>query len=237
MPILQKPSATDDNDQPISPLVFIPKLMAGIVTPLELETDDSAFIEAEVTWLFHAIGNFLTLQDTVRQQLEAEREQVRQRLNAEERALIDRLGPVAAFVNKAAKVEAVINQSKPRLWQAAIAESAAVPVDIPPNAERNPQANNKVLPNSNDFFLDDWAGTVRANLKLITTHLTGLELLLKQERRLGPAGKQNIGLQSELKSRRVAILNLTQEMAEVLNHAYDILVTGPGQLAAWLEQN
>jgi hypothetical protein len=112
-----------------------------------------------------------------------------------------------------------------------------VPVDIPPNAERNPQANNKVLSGSTDFFLEDWAGTIRANLKLITTHLTGLELLLKQERQLGPAGKQNIGLQSELKSRRVAILNLTQEMAEVLNHAYDILVTGPGQLAAWLEQN
>lgn len=219
------------------PVAFIPRLLANIITPLDLPPEDHTFIEEELTWLFQAVDHFLQVQQTVQQRLEAEREAIRQRLNAEEQALIHQVGPAGAFVNKAAKIEGELAQLKPQIWQTAIAESAPVPVAIPPNVERSPSANNLLLTNLNDFFLEDWAGTIRANLHLMTTHLTALDLLLTQERRSGAEGKRNIALQNEIKSRRMANLALCQEIATGLNQLYGVLATSPGQLLAWLKEN
>ncbi|MCB0156127.1 MAG: hypothetical protein KDF65_15130 [Anaerolineae bacterium] len=237
MSIFSKPAPRNEPEQPVSPVVFIPRLLAGIITPLDLPPEDQTFIEQELTWLFHAVNHFLAVQQLVQQQFKSEREAIRQRLNAEEQALIRRVGPAGAFVNKAAKIEGELAPLKPQIWQAAIANSGPVAVDFPPNVERSPSANNRLLANLSDFFLEDWAGTIRANLQLMTTHLTALDLLLTQERRLGAEGKRNIALQNEIKSRRVANLALCQEIATGLNQIYGVLATSPGQLLAWLKEN
>jgi len=237
MSIFNKPSSRNKPEQPVSPVAFIPRLLAGIITPLDLPPEDHIFIEQELTWLFHAVDHFLHVQQMVQQRLEAEREAIRQRLNAEEQALIRQVGPAGAYVNKSAKIEGELAQLKPQIWQAAIANSGPVAVDFPPNVERSPSANNRLLANLSDFFLEDWAGTIRANLQLMTTHLTALDLLLTQERRLGAEGKRNIALQNEIKSRRTASLALCQEIAAGLNPLYGVLATSPGQLVAWLKEN
>jgi len=58
--------------------------------------------------------------------------------------------------------------------------------------------------------------------------------LLEQEALKGDAGKGDVYLQNQIKSGRVEIVKVMQEMAQLMNQAYGVLVTSPDQLIGLL---
>jgi hypothetical protein len=111
-----------------------------------------------------------------------------------------------------------------------INRSQAIAVDIPSNAQRQPQANNQLLSTVDDFDLQIWEGQIESGFKRIDTHLRNLNILLDQETRKGDAGKGDVYLQNQIKGSRIDIVKILQEMAQLMNQAYGVLVTSPDQL-------
>lgn len=115
--------------------------------------------------------------------------------------------------------------------------SQAVAIPIPTSAQRtNSQANNSLLPTVDDFDLQIWEGQFESALKRINTYLRNLDILLDQEARKGDAGKGDVYLQNQIKGSRLDIVKIIQEMAQLINQAYGILITSPGQLIEYFEQ-
>lgn len=106
---------------------------------------------------------------------------------------------------------------------------------IPPDAEKHPQANNKLLDRVDDFDLQIWEGQVASGLTRINTHLRNLNILLDQEGKQGLAGKGNVYLQNQINGACTEIVRVLQEMAELMSQAYGIRITSPDQLIELLE--
>ena len=110
-----------------------------------------------------------------------------------------------------------------------------IAISIPPNATRsNPQADNCLLSSVDDFDLKIWEGQVESAFKRIQTHLRNLDILLEQEAKKGDAGKGDVYLQNQIKGARLDIVKILQELAQLMNQAYGILVTSPDQLVEFL---
>ncbi len=105
-----------------------------------------------------------------------------------------------------------------------------VAASIPDDAERGPQANNQLLATVDDFDMQIWEGQIESGFKRINTHLRNLNILLDQEAFKGEAGKADVYLQNQIKSGRIEIVKVLQEMAQLINQAYGILITSPDQL-------
>ncbi|NJN98939.1 MAG: toll/interleukin-1 receptor domain-containing protein [Anaerolineales bacterium] len=101
---------------------------------------------------------------------------------------------------------------------------------IPADAQRQPQANNQILSSVDDFDLQIWEGQIDSGFKRIDTHLKNLNILLDQEARKGDTGKGDVYLQNQIKGARIDIVKILQEMAQLMNQAYGVLVTSPNQL-------
>ena len=116
-----------------------------------------------------------------------------------------------------------------------IDRSQRIAISIPPNATRsNPQADNCLLSSVDDFDLQIWEGQVESAFKRINTHLRNLDILLDQEAKKGDAGKGDVYLQNQIKGARLDIVKILQELAQLMNQAYGILVTSPDQLVQFL---
>jgi len=116
-----------------------------------------------------------------------------------------------------------------------IDRSQPVPVDIPPDAERLAQANNRLLTTIDDATLVGWKSWTETRLDWINAWLKELDILLGQEASRGIAAKSDLELQNKMKSKRVEIIQVVGEMAQLMNQAYGILVTSPGQIVELLE--
>ena len=116
-----------------------------------------------------------------------------------------------------------------------IDRSQPVPVDIPPDAERLAEANNQLLTTIDDATLEGWKSWTETRLDWINAWLKELDILLGQEASRGIAGKSDLELQNKMKSKRVEIVQVVEEMAQLMNQAYGILVTSPGQIVELLE--
>ncbi len=122
------------------------------------------------------------------------------------------------------------NLMKIRNGQAAANQPIAVA--IPPQAEKKDhKANNCIL---NPSFPAAFSGQIEALFKRIKTHLDNLDVLLLREVQLGEAAKENLGLQTEIKGKRIGIVTELQTLAQLMRQAYGILVTSPGQLGELL---
>jgi hypothetical protein len=107
-------------------------------------------------------------------------------------------------------------------------------IDIPPNAEiKDKKANNCVL---NPSFPAAFANQVEALFRRIKTHLDNLDMLLLREVQLGEAAKENLGLQAEIKGKRIAIVMELQTLAQLMRQAYGVLITSPEELIQLLQE-
>jgi len=86
-----------------------------------------------------------------------------------------------------------------------------------------------------EFELQLWEGQVEAGLKRINIHLRNLNILLEQEAAKGPEGKGDVYLQNQISSGRIEIVKVLQEMAQLMDQAYGVLITSPEQLVDLLE--
>ncbi len=109
-----------------------------------------------------------------------------------------------------------------------------VTMAIPEDAERDETAGNKLLSTVDEFNMQIWTGQIVSGLKRINTYLRNLDILLHQEALKGEAGKGDVYLQNQIKGGRMEIVKILQEMAQLMNQAYGILVTSPDQLVGLL---
>jgi hypothetical protein len=105
---------------------------------------------------------------------------------------------------------------------------------IPADAQRQPQANNKLLDNLEDFWLGIWESDIEGGFNRINIKLKNLNILLDREAAMGPAGKGDVSLQNQIKGERIEIVKELQKIAQLMNQAYGIKVTGPDQLVEFL---
>jgi hypothetical protein len=111
--------------------------------------------------------------------------------------------------------------------------SQPVPISIPPTAQQT-NANNQLLSTIDEFDMRIWEGQIESGFKRIDTYLKNLKILLDQEAFKGEVGKGEVYLQNQIKGARIEIVKILQEMAQLMNQAYGILVTSPEQLADFL---
>ncbi len=208
--------------QSVNPISLGARVITNVVTPLGLEPDDQKFVNDELKWLFSAADNFQQVYQTVQQRLDEENTRLIKKFALD--ILSDR------------KREQEMAKITPQVWQEEIERCQPITEPIPPEAERLPQANNKLLSNLSDYKLGNWSKTVETRQKNINTHLRNLDRLLEQETLMGQEGKRNVALQNNIKLHRSDIIKITQEIAEVFNKTYGVLVTSPGQLIQLLEE-
>jgi hypothetical protein len=140
------------------------------------------------------------------------------------------------FVNRELKWLFSAADNFMKIRQGEIDRNQPVPAPIPEDAERGSTANNQLLNTVDDFDLQLWEGQIESGFKRINTHLKNLNILLDQEAIKGEAGKGDVYLQNQIKGTRIDIVKVLQEMAQLMNQAYGILVTSPGQLTELLKQ-
>ncbi|MDY6785455.1 MAG: AAA-like domain-containing protein [Cyanobacteriota bacterium] len=116
-----------------------------------------------------------------------------------------------------------------------IKRTVPIPLTIPPDAEKLPEADNKLLKHIDDSVMESWKGWMETRLEWINARLKELDTLLGQEASRGTAGKSDLDLQNKIKSKRVEILRIVEEVAQLLEQAYGIFVTSPGQLVEMIE--
>jgi len=116
-----------------------------------------------------------------------------------------------------------------------IDRSQPVPLDIPPDAERLAGANNQLLTTIDEDTLEGWKSWVETRLDWINAWLKELDILLGQEASRGMAGKSDLELQNKMKDKRIEIVQVIEEMAQLMNQSYGIMVTSPGQMVGLLE--
>jgi hypothetical protein len=110
-----------------------------------------------------------------------------------------------------------------------------VMVAIPPQAEvKDQRANNQILHAS---FAPAFANQIEEICKRIKSHLDNLNLVLAREVQLGEAARENLGLQAELRGKRIAIVKELQMLARLINQAYGVLVASPAELVQLLEES
>lgn len=183
-------------------------ISASFIPTLGLGPEDEGFIKGELKWLFSAADNLLTIS----RKLAATGE-------------IDLSQPVA--------------------------------VPIPPDAEiTSSEANNHLLSQPDELKIYDgfeimlrghyrpgvgygggWQQKVETQLKTISYRLNNLNLLLDRETELGEAGKSDIQLQRNIKDNGISLFKILQDLAGLMNKAYGIRVTSPGQLVELLEES
>jgi hypothetical protein len=111
-----------------------------------------------------------------------------------------------------------------------INRSQPIAVPIPADAQHQPQANNQLLNAVDDFNLQLWESRIDSGINRINRYLKNLDILLDQEAREGDHGKGNVYLQNQIKGARIDIVKILQEMAQLMNQAYGVLITSPNQL-------
>jgi hypothetical protein len=107
--------------------------------------------------------------------------------------------------------------------------AVAIPATAKPEA-----ASNQLLPSLDDFEMQFWESQIDSALKRIKIHLRNLDILLEQEATQGQAGRGDVSLQNQIRSERIGIVKILQELAQLMNQAYGVMVTSPDQLVELL---
>ncbi|MBN1220215.1 MAG: AAA-like domain-containing protein [Anaerolineae bacterium] len=111
-----------------------------------------------------------------------------------------------------------------------------VSIPIPADAEQTAGANNQLLTTIDDSTLVAWKSWLEVRLEWINAGLRDLDILLGQEASRGTAGKSDLELQNTIRNKRIEIVQMVEEKAQLINQAYGIRVTSPSQLVGLLEE-
>ena len=110
-----------------------------------------------------------------------------------------------------------------------------VAIEMPPDAERSSEADNRLLQNLDDDVLHLWKEEVETLLEWINSLLKTLNRLLNQEISRGSAAKSDLDLQNLIRSERIQLIQTVEQLAGLIKLAYGIYVTSPGQLVEIIE--
>jgi len=216
-------------EEHVNPIALGAQVIASVITQLGLEADDERFVTGEIQWLFSAAHNYQQLYQALQQRL------IEEKNNLKETDL-----PLKARTDE-------LSNRLPQIRQDVIASSQAVAVTIPTDAQKSPEATNRLLnfPDSNDlsFYLDVRSGItygplaseVKNLFNRITSTLQNLDGFVQRETQMGEEGQRNVNLQNDIRQVRFKIIALLQKIAAYMHKAYGILVTTPDQLAELLE--
>ena len=155
-------------------------IISKIVVGFDLEEEDQAYVNGELTWLFNAVDHFLKIS----------------------RNEIDRDQPVV--------------------------------VEIPPDAERAAEADNRLLTNLDNEALPHWKEEAESLLEETNTLLKTLDVLLHRKTRMFEA--KNLDLQNRIRSGQIQISQTAVDLARLMQQVYGIYVTSPEQLAEFLKE-
>lgn len=214
--------------EPQNPLALGGLISANVITPLNLDAEDHDFVDNEIKWLFSAIHNFQQVHQRVGQRLAAEENKLNEKLSKELAGL---------FELRKKRLKEGMAEISPQIWQEEIEQSQSVAVAIPQQAERKPQADNKLSKATDIFWLESWPNTIEHTLKLVQMQLGNLKRLLDQEIMKGTAGKEDVALQNQIKSTRIEIIRNLQTLTQITSDAYGVSITSPKQLLEFMEQS
>jgi len=221
MPILKK-KTTNNGD-------LYPLIIANVITPLDLDSEDQEYVKSELKWLFTAADNLQKISGAVQQQLEEQEAILRQRFVSD--------------ILYRKKLDEEMVKISPKICRTVIERSQPVQVSIPIDAERLPEANNQLLTNPKSLiFYADFADMLeqltnrdlKSQFARIDTHLRNLNILLNSEVNQGEEGKRNVALQYQIRAERINIVKILQEMAKLIDKLYGIFVASPEQLVEYL---
>lgn len=133
-----------------------------------------------------------------------------------------------------------------------VGASQSIPEPIPPEAEREPYADNsfprlerfKAIPKGlvnetpesyRSYLMNEWGNTLSGNLRDINIHLKNLRISLNEEARLGAAALLDLKLQNDIKQLRMVIIEITQEAADTIYQIYGIKINSPHLLLEFLK--
>ncbi|HEX9926113.1 MAG TPA: hypothetical protein VGD99_25885 [Anaerolineae bacterium] len=211
------------NKPAANPISTAALVITNVITPIGLEPDDQKFVSGEIKWLFSAMDNFLQVYHSVQQRIDEENTRLIKKYALD--VLSDR------------KRKQELEEFTPKVWQEEIENSPPISEPIPPDTEKSPEANNRILPNLKEYKLDGWGRTIDSQLNnLSRLELKNLNTFIERETLQGDAAKSNVALQNELKIIRLQIVKGLQKIADQINEIYGILITSPGQLVEYLEE-
>jgi hypothetical protein len=122
-----------------------------------------------------------------------------------------------------------------KIQQGAIPRQQPVAVPVPPSAECDPMASNRMPDITDEFYLSIWTRRVEYGFKRIKHHLQNLDLLLVREAQMGLAGKADVELQNSIHLERLGIAEVLREIAYIMKDVYGIFVSSPDQLIDYLQ--
>ncbi|MCB0156125.1 MAG: toll/interleukin-1 receptor domain-containing protein [Anaerolineae bacterium] len=212
----------------INPISLGVAIITNIVTPLELGAEDEAFVAGELTWLFSAASHHQHLfKATQRKLQEADLALKKNGLTGSQR-------------------ETQLTERLAEIRQAELERSSPLTGDIPPDAERDAAASNRLVTLLDDddlgFYLKlplgsglEAESSVRPLLTQLSIRLEALQHLTQRQAVMGEAGKRNVQLQNDIRAEIRAIVETMQRLARLMETAYQIYVTIPDQLAEQLD--
>jgi hypothetical protein len=216
-------------EEHVNPIALGSQIIAKVITQLGLEADDERFVTGEIQWLFSAADNYQQLYQALQQRLTQEKN------NLKEAGL-----PLKSRTGE-------LSKRLPPIRQAVIAGGQPLAVVIPPDAQKSPEATNRLInfPDNDDlsFYFDVRSGitygpqesNVKSLFNRITSALQNLDGFIQRETQMGEEGQRNVNLQNDIRQTRIQTIVPLQEIAEHMNKAYGILVTTPDQLTELLE--
>lgn len=123
-----------------------------------------------------------------------------------------------------------------RIGRKEVARNQPIAVPIPLNAQKLPTANNQLLSTLADYKVETFPYKVSGSFKILEIALNDLNKLFVRETSRGEAAKSDFSLQNDIKTYRLKIAKTLQEVAQVMNEAYGVLISSPNQLSNYLEQ-
>lgn len=212
----------------INPISLGVAIITNIVTPLELGAEDEAFVAGELTWLFNAASHHQHLfKATQRKLQEADLALKKSGLTGSQR-------------------ETQLTERLAEIRQAELERSGPLTGDIPPDAERDAAATNRLVTLLDDddlgFYLKlplgsglEAESSVSPLLTQLSIRLEALQTLTQRQAVMGEEGKRNVQLQNDIRAEIRAIVVTMQRLARLMETAYQIYVTIPDQLAEQID--
>ena len=214
-----------------NPIALGASIISTMITPLELTSDEKAWVAGEITWLFSAVNTHQQVYQTVQRELAKKRQALK------------------SSGMSSSQITTELTKALAELRRQAAESSQILAIEIPPEAEVDPEANNRLL-----NLLDD--SSLSAYYRITTNNLIGvaqkeftvgpilrelqikynaLTILRQREVKMGEEGKRNVDLQNRIRREQLEIAKSLQEMAQLMQAAYGIFITTPDQLTELLD--
>lgn len=110
--------------------------------------------------------------------------------------------------------------------------TVGVPVDTPPEAETTqPTKNVTILASLDDFSMQMIESQIQSIIKQINIYMRNLAFELDKQAQLGGQAASNIALKNSIDAQQKAIIERTQELANLMQQIYGVKVYAPDIVA------